>query len=163
MKEKQRPIWKRLLTTVFGLIIFFCAVLSIFVCSLMGPYIVYHIVAEGEALSLRPPLYPNSVEIVSGENSYAGSCCLAKMWVYCTEAAADELIAYFEPYMGEFQNMNNVYYHAAVTSDNQFMVFLSSSSGFEGNTPTLELLVFPDDERCMTSSAYTYRIIYEAG
>jgi hypothetical protein len=163
MKEKHKQsIGQRIFSIIAKLFLLFVGLVVVGFCAIISPFILYHILVVSDARSLMPPIYPDSIEVISGENSYAGSCCLASFWLYCTDASTDELIEYFEPYVGEFRGSDG-HYQAYNSSDNQFVASLSELSGFDGYGASFELLIIQDDERCTTSSAYIYRISYPAG
>jgi hypothetical protein len=157
----KQSIGQRILIIFAKFIGVLAVLVCLSICSFLSLIAAYESLAASDARSLMPPIYPDSVEVVSGESMYAGNSGFAAIWVYCTDASVDELLAYFEPQMGEFKGGEGDYY---VNSDreNQLLDPLSHILGLGDYGVSFTLFVNQDDVRCTTSSAYVYKIAYSS-
>lgn len=114
------------------------------------------------------PEYPNAVLLYSG-NNYAGNCCIEKIWNYCTIDIQSEVVHFYEPYFGEFRQLeyqhrqsNNdiVAYHAGIPNKNLVIGVSSSIIGFR--KPTLGISILNYHVSCPDGTWYQISINYES-
>lgn len=164
-KTKPRPLWLRILKYTLTAIV----VLPAFAfCSFILIFLIYHIGAEPTTKSMLPPEYPNAVLLYSG-NNYAGNCCIEKIWNYCTIDIQSEVVHFYEPYFGEFRQLeyqhrqsNNdiVAYHAGIPNKNLVIGVSSSIIGFR--KPTLGISILNYHVSCPDGTWYQISINYES-
>ena len=164
-KNKQRPLWLRILKYTLIAIV---ALPAFAFCSFILIFAVYHIGAEPTTKSMFPPEYPNAVLLHSG-NSYAGSCCIEKIWNYCASDTQLEVVQFYEPYFDEFSqleykhrqsNKDIVSYIASIPNKNPVITVSGSIIGYR--PPILGINILNYQDSCPDGTWYQLSINYEA-
>jgi hypothetical protein len=159
MKENNRQlIAKRIIVVLVEIFAVVAFLISLTLCSCLSVLLIYDFELRLFFSGTTPPVYPNATEIVAAKDVYAGNCCIAQIWNYCTDADRDTVISYFEPYLRTFYEDETAFgeeiYVTGTEDDSLLMRFLIFVLDY-GN-PSLTLTIVDGSPEC--SSGVWYQI-----